>query len=535
VAIPSESLSRISDRGTGARICGMSDSAGATAVPKDTPDPAATLPTTSHRVLRHIAGSDVTKIVALVVILSWLPLSSVPWHALTDTDIWWRLRSGEWITQHHHLPTIDPFSTTGADRPWIAYSWTFDVLMYQLAHNWDLAGVVAFEMLMWVLVTASLLHLLYGVLQHFWRSVALAGIGGFVLIRAIGPRPGSFNVLFFIWELDLLLRAERSGNKRLLLFVPMLLWIWANVHLQSVYGLVLLGIFCAEPLVARILGLSHEDKDPRIPSRWLWSLLAASFALTFITAYGAGQYKVWADVFHEARMYRHINEMRPMDFTLPLHYVLAILLPVSALLAGRLRRLRPTWIFLAIWGTLLSMRTERDIWLGTVISLTLIAVAMQEKSPAAERVQRSVWLAAAAGVMLVLVFALKTGPTNRQIVASVAQEMPVGAVAYIHEHHLQGPMFNDFDWGGYLIYALPEIPVSIDGRTNVHTEAQVERSLATWNLWTEWDGDPLLQRANVVVAQRKFPLTFALVKDPHFKAVFDDGVGIVLLRVAPAK
>jgi hypothetical protein len=35
-------------------------------------------------------------------------------------------------------------------------------------------------------------------------------------------------------------------------------------------------------------------------------------------------------------------------------------------------------------------------------------------------------------------------------------------------HHLQGPIFNDFDWGGFLIYALPEFKVTIDGRINVH-------------------------------------------------------------------
>ena len=39
---------------------------------------------------------------------------------------------------------------------------------------------------------------------------------------------------------------------------------------------------------------------------------------------------------------------------------------------------------------------------------------------------------------------------------------------FIQASHLSGPMLNDYNFGGYLIWAAPEHPVFIDGRTDVY-------------------------------------------------------------------
>src|SRR6185369_16734408 len=114
-------------------------------------------------------------------------------------------------------------------------------------------------------------------------------------------------------------------------------------------------------------------------------------------------------------------------------------------------------------------------------------------------------------------------------------ELPVGAVAYVHEHQLSGPLFNDYDWGGFLIYALPEIPVAMDGRTNVHGQDEVGRSINTWWLNPGWDRDPLLNNANLVIGTPRKALTSYLRKDPHFKVLFDDGVAVLFQRVKPGR
>src|SRR6476620_6925611 len=72
-----------------------------------------------------------------------------------DWDIWWHLRVGQWIVDHHHVTTHDPFSTYGADRPWLAYSWLFEVLIWRLYEWLGLAGIIVYRVLMALAVVVA--------------------------------------------------------------------------------------------------------------------------------------------------------------------------------------------------------------------------------------------------------------------------------------------------------------------------------------------------------------------------------------------
>ena len=50
-----------------------------------------------------------------------------------------------------------------------------------------------------------------------------------------------------------------------------------------------------------------------------------------------------------------------------------------------------------------------------------------------------------------------------------ASHFPSRAVDFLAQHHLPGPIFNHYDWGGYLIWRLhPEYPVFVDGRADLY-------------------------------------------------------------------
>src|SRR5262245_20839161 len=50
--------------------------------------------------------------------------------AVTDWDIWWHLRTGQWVLENRDVPSTDPFSAYGQDKAWAAYSWLFEVIVY---------------------------------------------------------------------------------------------------------------------------------------------------------------------------------------------------------------------------------------------------------------------------------------------------------------------------------------------------------------------------------------------------------------------
>src|SRR5258708_35481592 len=79
---------------------------------------------------------------------------------LFDEDIWWHLRAGQWIIEHGAMPTTDPFSRLGIEtgKPWIAYSWLFEVLVALFYQGFGPAGVILFRALLTLAVVLALDH-----------------------------------------------------------------------------------------------------------------------------------------------------------------------------------------------------------------------------------------------------------------------------------------------------------------------------------------------------------------------------------------
>jgi hypothetical protein len=111
----------------------------------------------------------------------------------------------------------------------------------------------------------------------------------------------------------------------------------------------------------------------------------------------------------------------------------------------------------------------------------------------------------------------------------VELHFPAQAVKFIRSNQLSGPLYNSLDWGGYLIWSLPELPVAMDGRTNLHGDERIASSLATWNGSTAWKKDPELLRARLIIAQAGKPLTHLIRGDPRYRLVYEDNTAAVFV------
>ena len=97
-----------------------------------------------------------------------------------------------------------------------------------------------------------------------------------------------------------------------------------------------------------------------------------------------------------------------------------------------------------------------------------------------------------------------------------------------------GPIYNHLNWGGYLIWRLPEYPVTMDGRTNLHGDERIERSERTWSGKGYRWSDPEFQMARIIVADRTTALAEILRLDPEFERIYDDPVAVVFRSRAGA-
>src|SRR6202142_1181591 len=74
----------------------------------------------------------------------------------TDPDLWWHLRTGQWIVETGHVPHTDPFSFTRIGSPWISHEWLSEIVLYEL---WSHAGPGALIIFSSVILTAGFLLL----------------------------------------------------------------------------------------------------------------------------------------------------------------------------------------------------------------------------------------------------------------------------------------------------------------------------------------------------------------------------------------
>src|SRR5262249_50899088 len=95
-------------------------------------------------------------IYAIPIVVALRPVAD----PVVDPDIWWHMRVGQWVCEHRAVPITDPFSRYGADKPWVAYSWLYEVLVYRLYEMLGLAGIVVYRVAMSLAVVAALHRLI---------------------------------------------------------------------------------------------------------------------------------------------------------------------------------------------------------------------------------------------------------------------------------------------------------------------------------------------------------------------------------------
>jgi hypothetical protein len=493
--------------------------------------------------LNAVAQTPVVQMLALIGLYSYTALRMIRKFGVLDPDIWWHMATGRWILQHHALPVNDPFSMYGATRPWLVYSWAFDVGVQTLFARLGLVGIFLLQIAVHVLVAVALFHVVKSLLPDFWRAVALTAVSLYAASHIYAPRPGMATVVFTILELGILLAVRRGESAKRLWLLPLIFVAWANIHIQFVYGLGLLGVFACEPIVMRVLRLASEDETRAVFARakYFWMALGGCFLATFVNPYGPKLYSTVIEYMHQPKSYALVMELKAMNFRQPEHYVAALLALCAAMAIAWRRERRPLWPMLLAVSALVAFRSVKEIWFLSVIAACAIADGWERSPVVPEKTvaAREIWrnrVFVGAGVLAVLLLSYRNNDvSNDWIAMQVAGSFPEASVSYIEKHHLPGPLYNDFTWGGYLIWRLPEMRVANDGRTNVHGDARVEQDWKVWNGKPGWDSDPELTAANLIVADKKYALTELLKRDGRFRLVFEDKDAAVFVSAKPEK
>jgi len=458
----------------------------------------------------------------------------------SDGDLARHLRLGELMLAQHGLLRTDVFSFTKAGQPFLAFEYGSELLYagaYRLA---GLAGVAV--------LAGLVLALTYALIARFLIRrggdpflAYLVSMAAAVLSAAHWlARPHLFTLLLVVLLLELL----HYGGRRALPLYALLFVVWANLHGGFSFGCILIALYAAgEAIEGR---LSADPAPWYVRARHHAAALGVALAASFINPNG---YKLLAHVFGffgNGAILRQTQEFMSPDFqTINGKIFLLALLGVVAALAWSRRRPPVTTLLVLLATIAFALLSQRNIELFALTALPLLALHLDPEWRAlpilrgAKAVFQREHAGQHAGVgavaVSVLLAALAAAGGSVAGIAIIpdrfdAKAFPVRAVAEARQAGLQGHMFSNFIWGGYLMHEWPEQPVFIDGGTDHYGEKLFNEYIQVWNLDPGWRQVMKHWDIALVLIPPNSRLADELVRDQGWLTWHCDSTAVLLRR-----
>jgi len=458
---------------------------------------------------------------------------------LYDPDMWWHLTAGRHMIENQSLLRTDIFSHTFYGAPWINFEWLSQVLM-ALSMDWlgvkgpycgkIFLGLIAVLFLIWSTRTMGL--------KGPW--LYLLSWGGLHVLRPrLLERPELFTLIFFPLLVMVLARV-RNCKPREQTWVPwsvgLIMLVWVNLHAGFIYGLGFVVLFNLGARWAR------ESKSTLTV---LNRCLVAGLIGVMLNPYGP---KI-AIVFFE-----HLKQLSGSESLIqewqettvaavPAFWVFFLgtgIVIVWGLVKTRLKAV-PLWapavLVFGVWGSLFYRNTALFIF----VALPFLGSVLSTREWTGKAVKLG-WILCLIPVLAHASFLTKPFPKN----FVSWRKVPVRAAQFVIDYKVQGTMYNSYEIGGYLGWALyKKAKVFMDGRYLFYPVVQDVVQLNSY-------GDRLFREKQWAEYLEAYKITHAVVSYPflemredlsytvtpldvmfprkNWALVFWDDVGLVFLK-----
>jgi hypothetical protein len=449
-----------------------------------------------------------------------------------DPDTWWHIKVGESILATHRWPTTDPYSFTVSGQPWIAYEWLGEVLW---AGVMRLGGIRGLEILLIVLGSAVMLAL-YGYATLSSKNSKAAFVACTVLFilanASFTLRPQMLGYLFLILTM-ICLELFREGRRAGLWFLPLVFLLWVNTHGSFVIGLGAILVYWLCGLKDIRWGGIETKRWSAADRRSISLVFLLCVAVLPITPYFTQLAVYPFDMaFSQPTNVANIQEWHSISFE-PLGGKLFLGLLLAFIVCQIALRL--TWrleeLVLALFGTAMACVHVRFLLIFVPFFAPLLTKILARWVPPYDRLKDR-FILNAAMMIAVLWGVVHFLPSRTDIQAKIAEEFPVRAVEYLQTHPVPGPVYNNYGYGGYLVWTLaPGHKDFIDGRGDVFERGGVfadymHISLLRPGAFAVLSGYGIRS----CLLQRDEPLAAALAVMPNWKTAYSDSRSVLFVR-----
>ena len=447
-----------------------------------------------------------------------------------ESDLWWHLRNAYNLLHYHSLSRVDTYSFTAAGTHWISFEWLSEVAYYLAFKAFGLQGIL-------LLYFAVLTVIFTAVYYRSWRAgadckdAAVTTFGAICMGGvSIAPRTLLFGWLCLTGLLLVLDHFRRTGKGLWLL--PPLFAVWINFHGSWPFGMVVL-------VVTIVTGLMEGQWGRVVATRWrpaelktLLAALVASGLALFLNPFG---YKLvfypMNLMLHQKGVMQFIEEWGPAQFgtvngTLALGLIFALL---AAVLFSR-RTWRLDEVLLAAFALWAALSHGRFLFFAGLIIMPILAPRLRlfpDYDPELEKPYLNAILLAGLVVAMIIYF-----PSESKLQKNVDDEYPKAALAFMQQHHINGRIFNQYKFGGYMELNAPEYKTFIDGRADLYIYAGVFydylRASALQHTFEILDK----YEVQYVLVDPAEPMVYMLQHSPGWRTIYTDKVAVLIERTA---
>jgi len=367
-------------------------------------------------------------------------------------DTWWLLRAGQDIWHTRQVLLTDIYSHTAYGAAWPNHEWLSQLLFYAI---YAIGGMPLLTLAAAAAVTAAW--------AIVWIETRCPAQAKFLMTAfVVATATTTWSLRAQVLSLLLVVATAALLRRRRYAWLPLLFWIWANLH-----GAVLLGVLL---LAAALTAAIVEDRKAILR---LAGATASCLVATALTPLG---WRFWLDMPQSLGRIRQlgIDEWAaPAVGSLaeaPFWITIAALIVLTCargrmLFDGEARREgRITQCACALALAPLALTAVRNVPPFLMLSLPAIAAllpgfptARVASAPQRPRLNFAFAAAAAALAAVVVAGAYHARPARFNWVP-----LPPASIAALDR--CEGNLYNRYDEGGYLIWFAPGRKVFLDGR-----------------------------------------------------------------------
>jgi hypothetical protein len=413
-----------------------------------------------------------------------------------DPDLWWQMAHGKYFITHHTLKMDIPiFSWTPTDPAWIYNTCLGSMVIYLFYNTLGGFGLWFFQCLVFLGVYISF-HLFLRLINQRMDVNALTLIAAIAI--ACFPtcsvyKPELFSLLLFAWAVFTFYFVKITRRKCLFYFFPLIFSLWVNLHGAFVVGLVFLVLAFTGEILNRII-LSRESLTTGELVHFGISVVLSG-AATLLNPYGADYlWNLFPTIMHAIGFVRYSGEYDRLIeyFIIPYRSLWPFLknMDFSYLTSGL-----SVWIMTLMFASIAGFSVYELLKKRSCdFTLLIISFALYWKGMDTGRIsyffpvtffffffyqliyrlklkKLPEWSNAFSLAVFLFFFVSVSWFTIRCSVdkkwfgMGIESLAPVKEVAFLKKYHPDGPIFNDYIIGGYLIWALyPDYKVFIDPR-----------------------------------------------------------------------